>query len=136
MGKKAIITLDWSKPFSFLLAPDNPNEETECLLTGKRCVDFRKDMKADQVKFTILKSGFFVSGHLIHEPLELLRTILGFHVLQYFGLVGGGWVGETCLLEDVFLQSANWFSITGSISSQKEKKTKDGSRSLCTNQKE
>ena len=47
MGKKAIITLDWSKPFSFLLALDNPNEETECLLTGKRCVDFRKDMKAD-----------------------------------------------------------------------------------------
>jgi len=59
MGKKAITTLDWSKPFSFSLALDNPNEETECLLTGKSCVDFRKDMKGQVYYFEV---GIFCLG--------------------------------------------------------------------------
>ena len=64
-----------------------------------------------------------MSGHLIHEPLELLRTILGFHVLQYFGLVGGGWVGETCLLEDVFFYRAlTGFLLPGLLVARKKKR--------------
>lgn len=96
MGKKAIITLDWSNPFSFLLALDNPNEETECLLTGKSCVDFRKDMKADQVVY-YFEVGIFCVWAFDSRTVGVIKDNFGISCPPIFWF-GWGWLGGRDLL--------------------------------------